>query len=109
MSVGIGENDAAAFFCKVNRVIIAALIFRDVLLDDEVLLVDAESLDCCSTSVDVRSIVTGVLILDADQTDLDVRAGSCLAASGRYNRIICCGRAAGCLATACSKAECHHC
>ena len=108
MSVGIGENDAAAFFCKVYRVVVAALIFRDVLLDDEVLLVDAESLDCCSTSVDVRSVVTGVLILDADEADLDVRA-CCLSVSCRDNRIICSCLAACCGTAACSKAECHHC
>jgi hypothetical protein len=109
MSVGIGENDAAAFFCKVYCVVIAALIFRNILLDDEVLLVDAESLDRCSTSVNVRCVVTGVLILNADQTDLDVRASSFLSVSGGDDRIICCCRAACRGTAACSKAECHHC
>ena len=83
MAVGIGEYDAAAGFGQLDGHIAADLILGDVGLENDLRIkVDAQLGAGSLQAVDVRGVITGILVVDADQADLHVRSGTFRCGSG---------------------------
>lgn len=81
MAVGIGEDDVALGVSQVGSGIIAALVLRHVVLEGDVGHVDAKLLAGLGDALDVGHVVAGVLVVDADDADLDVGSGGAGTAS----------------------------
>ena len=75
MTIGVGEDDAAAGLGQLDGHVEAGLVLRDVVLHDDLGIRDTQSGAGGLQTVDMGGVITGVLVVDADQADLDVGGG----------------------------------
>lgn len=75
VAVRVGEDDVAALFGQVHGSVVAGLVFGHIVLEDHLVGVggiDAKSFAGSGEAIDMGHVITGVLVVDADQTHFDV-------------------------------------
>ena len=71
MAIGVGEDDGAALFCQIHNGIGTELVLRDVVSENDLgINVNAQLFAGSGQAVDVSHVITGVGVMDTDQTDL---------------------------------------
>ena len=76
MTEGVGEDQLAACVCEFSCRIVALLAFRNACLDHVMIFVNAQILHGFLESVDEVEVIGGVLIVQADQSDLEFIASA---------------------------------
>ena len=85
MAEAVGENDVATLVNEVQSRIVAGVGLGDVALDDDLIITETESLLGFLDTVDEVEVVGGVLIVEADHTQLEFVIGAGLVARAEQN------------------------
>ena len=71
MSERIGEDKLASRICQLACCVFARLVFTDICLDHRLIFAEAHFLNGFFKSVDEVKVISGVLIMEANQADLE--------------------------------------